>query len=78
MAIKPALCRADQSSSFGHFRLPPRTSVTTTLNCILQHNPHPARAAHSTVQESCQIVPSYEALHRGARLLSRGIADTKR
>ncbi|SVD35270.1 uncharacterized protein METZ01_LOCUS388124, partial [marine metagenome] len=63
---------------FGHLRPPPQTSVTTTLNCILQHNPHPARAVHSTVQESCQTTPSCEALQRGARPLSRGIADTKR
>ncbi len=61
MAIKPALCRADQSSSFGHLRPPPQTSVTTTLNCTLQHEPHPAHAVHSTLQESCQA-----AAHAGA------------
>ena len=67
MAFKPALCRADQSSSFGHLRPPPQTSVTTTLNCILQHNPHPARAVHSTIQESCQATALYgAALHVGA------------
>ena len=54
MAFKPALCRADQSSSFGHLRPPPQTSITTTLNCILQHNPHPARAVYNSAQESCQ------------------------
>ena len=40
MANKPALCRADQSSSFGHLRPSPRTEITNT----------PSR----TVQESCQ------------------------
>ena len=54
MAIKPALCRADQSSSFGHLRPPPQTSVTTTPNCTPLHIPHHACAAHSTIQESCQ------------------------
>ena len=54
MAFKPALCRADQSSSFGHLRPPPQTSVTTTPNCPPLHDPHHACAAHSTVQESCQ------------------------
>ena len=39
MAFKPALCRADQSSSFGHSRPSPQTSVTTTLNCTLHHDP---------------------------------------
>ena len=78
MAIKPALCRADQSSSFGHLRPPPQTSVTTTLGCPPLHEPHPARAVYSTVQESCQIVPSCEALQSGARPLYRGIAYTKR
>jgi len=67
MAFKPALCRADQSSSFGHLRPPPQTSVTTTLNCILQHNPHPARAVHSALQESCQATALYDtALRVGA------------
>jgi len=61
MAIKPALCRADQSSSFGHFRPSPQTSITTTLNCILRHNPHPARAVYNSAQESCQA-----AAHAGA------------
>ena len=74
MAIKPALCRADQSSSFGHLRPPPQTSVTTTPNCPPLHVPHHARATHSTVQESCQTTPSCEALQRGAQPLSRGIA----
>ena len=40
MAFKPALCGADQSSSFGHLRPSPRTEITNT----------PSR----TVQESCQ------------------------
>ena len=30
MAFKPALCGADQSSSFGHLRPSPRTEITTT------------------------------------------------
>ena len=72
MAFKPALCRADQSSSFGHFSPPPQTSVTTTPNCPPLHVPHHARATHSTVQESCQ-----EALQRGAQPLSRGRALDK-
>ena len=72
MAIKPALCRASQSSSFGHFSPPPQTSITTTPNRAVLHIPYPARAVHSTVQESCQTIPS------GAQPLSRGIADTKR
>ena len=54
MAIKPALCSADQSSSFGHLRPPPQTSVTTTPNCPPLHVPHHARATHSTLQESYQ------------------------
>ena len=54
MAIKPALCRADQSSSFGHLRPPPQTSVTTTRNCPPLHDPHHACTAHSAIQESCQ------------------------
>jgi len=51
MAFKPALCRADQSSSFGHFSPPPQTSVTTTPNCPPLHVPHHARATHSAAQE---------------------------
>ncbi len=39
MANKPALCRAGQSSSFGHFRLSQHTPVTTTLKCTQQHDP---------------------------------------
>mgnify|MGYP003628596759 CR=1 FL=1 len=39
MAFKPALCRADQSSSFGHSRPSPQTSVTTTPNRALHHDP---------------------------------------
>ncbi len=54
MAIKPALCRADQSSSFGHFSPPPQTSVTTIPYRAPPHGPHHARAVHSAVQESCQ------------------------
>ena len=54
MAFKPALCRADQSSSFGHLRPPPQTSVTTTPNCPPLHILHPARVVHSAIQESCQ------------------------
>ena len=54
MAFKPALCRADQSSSFGHLRPPPQTSVTTTRNCPPLHVLHHARATHSAIQESCQ------------------------
>ena len=55
MAIKPALCCAEQSSSFGHLRPPPQTSVTTTRNCPLLHILHHARAVYnSTLQESCQ------------------------
>ena len=48
MAFKPALCRADQSSSFGHLRPPPQTSITTTPNCLPLHIPHHARATHSS------------------------------
>ena len=77
MANKPALCRADQSSSFGHLRPPPQTSVTTTLNCTSRHNPLHANTVLCGAQESCQIVPSYEALQRGARLLFRGRALDK-
>ena len=51
MAIKPALCSADQSSSFGHLRPPPQTSVTTTPNCSPLHVPHHAHATHSAAQE---------------------------
>ena len=43
MAFKPVLSGASQSSSFGHLRPPPQTSVTTTLNCTLQHEPHPTQ-----------------------------------
>ena len=64
MALKPALCRADQSSSFGHFRPSPQTSITTTLNCILRHNPHPARAVYNSAQESCQAVAHTGALDK--------------
>ena len=54
MAFKSVLCRADQSSSFGHFRPSPQTSVTTTPNRASLYGAHPARAIHSTLQESCQ------------------------
>ena len=54
MAIKPVLFGASQSSSFGHLRPPPQTSVTTTPNCPPLHVPHHACAAHSTIQESYQ------------------------
>ena len=52
MAFKPALCRADQSSSFGHLRPPPQTSVTTTRNCPPLHILHHARAVHSAARSS--------------------------
>ena len=51
MAFKPALSGASQSSSFGHLRPPPQTSVTTTPNCPLLHVPPHARATHSAAQE---------------------------
>ena len=54
MANKPALCGAEQSSSFGHFRPPPQTSVTTTPGCPPLHEPHPAHAVYNSAQESCQ------------------------
>ena len=65
MTIKPALCRADQSSSFGHLRPSPQTSVTTTPNCPLPHNPPPAHKVHSAVQESCQTraLNDYDSLY---------------
>ena len=67
MAIKPALCRVDQSSSSSHLRPPPQTSVTTTPNCPPLHDPHHACAAHSTIQESCQATALNDtALHVGA------------
>ena len=62
MAFKPALCRADQSSSFGHLRPPPQTSVTTTPGCLPLHDPHHACAVYNSVQESCQAT----ALRTGA------------
>ncbi len=61
MAFKPALCRADQSSSFGHLRPPPQTSITTTLNRISRHNPHRAPAIHSALT---RIMPSCSATLR--------------
>ena len=67
MAFKPALCRADQSSSFGHLRPSPQTSVTITPNCPPLHIPHLAHATHSALQESCQATALYGvALHVGA------------
>ena len=67
MAFKSVQCRADQSSSFGHLRPPPQTSVTTTLNRPPLHNPLPARAVHSALQESCQATALYDtALRVGA------------
>ena len=67
MAFKSVQCRADQSSSFGHLRPPPQTSVTTTPNCPPLHVPHHACATHSTIQESCQATALYgAALHAGA------------
>ena len=54
MAFKPALCCADQSSSFGHLRPPPQTSVTTTRNCPPLHIPHHACAVYNSAQESYQ------------------------
>jgi len=39
MANKPALFGASQSSSFGHLRTSPQTSVTTTPNRALHHDP---------------------------------------
>ena len=76
MAFKPALCRADQSSSFGHLRPSPQTSVTITTNCPPLHNPLPARAVHSALQESCQATALYGAArHVGhlTKLLTHGI-----
>ena len=61
MANKPALCRAEQSSSFGHFRPSTQTSVTTTLNCTPRHNPLHANTVLYSAQESCQA-----AAHAGA------------
>ena len=43
MAIKPALCRAGQSSSFGHFHPSPQTSVTTTPNRVPLHGLRPTQ-----------------------------------
>jgi hypothetical protein len=54
MAIKPALFGASQSSSFGHLRPPPQTSVTTTHNCTPLHNPLHANTVLYSTQESCQ------------------------
>jgi len=54
MANKPALCGASQSSSFGHLRPPPQTSVTTTPNRAPLHNPPHANTVLYSAQESCQ------------------------
>ena len=73
MTFKPALCRADQSSSFGHLRPPPQTSVTTTRNCPPLHDPHHACAVynsdknHAKPQRSPGIFDINDtALHVGA------------
>ena len=64
MAIKPALFGASQSSSFGHFRPPPQTSVTTTLNCTPLHNPLHANTVLYSAQESCQAAAHTKALDK--------------
>ena len=64
MAIKPALFGASQSSSFGHFRPPPQTSVTTTLNCTSLHNPLHANTVLYSTQESCQATARSGALDK--------------
>ena len=61
MAFKSVQCRADQSSSFGHLRPPPQTSVTTTPNRAPLHNPPHANTVLYSAQESCQA-----AAHAGA------------
>jgi len=65
MANKPALCRAGQSSSFGHFRPPPQTSVTTTPNCPPLHGPHPTQRS---TQQRTRIMPSHSATLRTGAL----------
>ena len=64
MAIKPALFGASQSSSFGHLRTPPQTSVTTTPNRAPLHNPLHANTALYSAQESCQAAARTKALDK--------------
>ena len=71
MANKPALCRAGQSSSFGHLRPPPQTSVTTTLNCTSLHNPLHANTVLYSAQESCQAAVRTQG--HLTKLLTHGI-----
>ena len=54
MAFKPVLSGARQSSSFGHLRPPPQTSVTTTPSRVPLHNPLHANTVLYSAQESCQ------------------------
>ena len=64
MAFKSVKCRASQSSSFGHLELSPHASVTITLNCTLQHEPHPTQRS---TQQLTRIMPNYDtALHVAA------------
>ena len=58
MANKPALFGASQSSSFGHLRPPPQTSVTTTHNRAPLHNPPHANNTLYSTQQRTRIVPS--------------------
>ena len=64
MAFKPVLSGASQSSSFGHLRPPPQTSVTTTLNCTPLHNPLHANTVLYSAQESCHAAAPSGALDK--------------
>ena len=66
MAIKPALCRADQSSSFGHSRLPTRTHITVYDTQLHNTDPCPHTqhvTAHKNHAKLYLAIPSYYALN---------------
>jgi hypothetical protein len=66
MAIKPALCGADQSSSFGHSRPSTRTHMTIYDTQLYNTDPCP----HSPLTAATRIMPntpSYDALNHTPR-----------
>ena len=73
MAIKPALRRAEQSSSFGHSRPPLQTSVTTTLNRAPLHNPLHANTVLCGTQQRTRIVPNCTKLYQAMKRFNAGL-----
>ena len=73
MANKPALFGASQSSSFGHLRPPPQTSVTTTPNRAPLHNPLHANTVLCGTQQRTRIVPNCTKLYQAMKRFNAGL-----